>query len=132
MHRFNALAKGARRHDRESSDTRYLMNNEKRAKLSFLLLLFCKSFIASTLRLIKICFKFTPCKWLNKARYFCYAGLNVAVPRVTKFYEKNRSKKFFFSEKPFNRVKTFLAQHKWFIFDGILKIKVNKRTNLYL
>ena len=66
------------------------------------------------------------------AIFFLYAGLSVAVPRVTKFYEKNRSKQIFFPEKPCNRVKAFLAQDNWFIFEGILKIKVNKRTNLYL
>ena len=62
LHRFNALGKGARQLDGESCDTRFLMNNEKRGKLSFLLLFFCKSCIALTLRLIQICFQFTPCK----------------------------------------------------------------------
>ena len=69
------------------------------------------------------------------AIFFVYAGLSVAVPRVTKFCDKNRSKNCcFFSEKPCNRVKAFLVQDNWFIFEGILKIKVNncKRTNLYL
>ena len=38
---------------------------------------------------------------------------------------------FFFDELCF-RVKAFLAKDNWFIFEGILKIKVNKCTNLYL
>ena len=29
-------------------------------------------------------------------------------------------------------MKAFLAQDNWFIFEGMLKIKVNKLTNLYL
>ena len=69
------------------------------------------------------------------AIFFVYAGLSVAVPRVTKFREKKSFKKiFFFFEKPCNRVKAFLVQDNWFIFEAILKIKVNncKRTNLYL
>ena len=41
---------------------------------------------------------------------------NVAVPRVNKFYEKNRSKKLLLSEKPCYEVKAFLAQ-------DVLKIK---------
>ena len=60
VHRFSAFGKGARQHDGESCDTRFLMNNEKRGKLRFHLLFFCKTCIALTLRLIQICFQFTP------------------------------------------------------------------------
>ena len=68
------------------------MNNEKRAKLSFFLLFFCKSGIALTLTLIQICFQFT---LVEHGAIIFYAELNVAVPRVTKFCNKNRSKNFF-------------------------------------
>ena len=42
------------------------------------------------------------------------------------------TKKVFSAEKPCYRLKAFLAQDNWFIFEGKLKMKVNKSTNLYL
>ena len=36
------------------------------------------------------------------------------------------TKKVFSAEKPSYRVKAFLAQDNWFIFEGKLKMKVNK------
>ena len=62
---------------------------------------------------------------------FFYAGLNAVVSRATKFYKKSRSKKLFFSDKLCCKAKAFLSKDNWFIFGGILKIKVNKRTKVF-
>ena len=63
---------------------------------------------------------------------FFFSHRTVVVPRVTKFYTKNRSNKLFFSEKLCYSARAFLAEDNWFIFERILKMKVNKRTNVYL
>ena len=132
MHRFNAFGRGAGQHDSESSGTHSLMSNEKKRKirLPFSSLLF--KLYRLNVKTNSDLFSIYSFKSLNSARHIFYAGRNVAVPRVTKFYEKNRSNFFFLFEKHCYKVKAFLAQDNRFIFEGIWKTKVDKRTKLYL
>ena len=110
MHRFSAFGRGTRQHDRESSENRYSINNGKKGKIK----LPCYSLLQKLYRLhVKINSDLFPIDSLQIVEHgatFFHAGLNVIVPRLTKFYEKIVQKISVFSDKLCYKAKAFVAK----------------------